>query len=91
MYIILIILIITDPLAIFTHQPPGRHEAGAGVPAPPSDETREVLQPSLLAVPDNSGLGVETTSDHYCVCNGVRDGAGHAVINNVTNLMIRIM
>ena len=51
--------------------------------APPSDERREVSQPSLLPVPDHSFLGVSTTSDHYCVSNGVRDGAGLAVINNV--------
>ena len=49
---------------------------------PPSDERREILQPSLLPVPDNSGLGGPTTSDHNCVCDGVRDGAGLAVINN---------
>ena len=55
---------------------------------PPSDERGEILQPSLLAVPDNSGQGVETTSDHYCVSYGVRDGAGPAVINSVKNIMI---
>ena len=55
---------------------------------PPSDERREILQPSLLPVPDNSGHGEITTSDHYCVSYGVRDGTGVAVINNVTNIII---
>ena len=50
--------------------------------APPSDERREVSHPSLLPVSDHSFL-TTTTSDHYCVSNGVRDGAGLAVINNV--------
>ena len=65
-------------------------EAGAGVHVPPRDETREILQPSLLPVPDNSGLGegLITTSDHYCVCNGVRYGTRVAVIINVTSIMI---
>ena len=58
---------------------------------PPSDERREVLQPSLLPVPDNSGPGACTTSDHNCVCNGVRDGAGSAVINNVKNIIITLL
>ena len=58
--------------------------------APPSDEGREILQPSLLPIPDNSGPGVKTTSDHYCVSNGVRDGTGRAVINNVTDTNIII-
>ena len=55
---------------------------------PPSDERREIFQPSLLPVPDNSGLGGPTTSDNYCVCNGVRYGTRVAVINNVTNVII---
>ena len=53
-----------------------------------SDERREILQPSLLPVPGHSGPGKETTSDHYCVSNGIRDGTGLAVIINVTNIMI---
>ena len=55
---------------------------------PPSDERRKVPQPSLLPVSDYSGPGVETTSDHNRVSYGVRDGAGPAVINNVTNIII---
>ena len=55
---------------------------------PPRDETWEILQPSLLPVPYNSGQGVSTTSDNYCVSNRVRDGAGQAVINIVTNIII---
>ena len=56
---------------------------------PPSDETREILQPSLLSIPDYCVRGSETTtSEHYCVSNGVRDGAGPAVNNNVTNIII---
>ena len=55
---------------------------------PPSDERREILQPSLLPIPDNSGLGQETTSDNYCVRYGVRDGTGQAVINIVTNMIV---
>ena len=55
---------------------------------PPSDERREILQPSLLPVPDHSSQGVETTSDHYIVSMGARDGAGKAVINNVSNIII---
>ena len=58
------------------------------MPRPPSDERREILQPSLLPVPDNSGHGVDTTSDNYCVSNGVSDGTGLAVINIVTNIII---
>ena len=58
------------------------------MPIPPSDERREVLQPSLLPVPGNSVHGVVTTSDHYCVSNGVRDGTGLTAINNVTNIII---
>ena len=80
------ILMIIPPR--FTHQILGRHEAGAGVVIPPSDETREILQPSLLPVPDNSGHGVITTSDNYCVSNGVRYGADVAVINIVKNIII---
>ena len=60
------------------------------MPGSPSDETREILKPSLLPVPDNSGPGAIATSDHYCVSNGVRDGAGQAVINNVTSSLTRI-
>ena len=56
---------------------------------PPSDERREILQPSLLPVPDNSGPGVPTTSDHNRVSNGVRDGTGDAVNNNVTTHVVR--
>ena len=56
--------------------------------SPPSDERREILQPSLLPVPDHSVHGVVTTSDHNCVSYGVRDGAGVAVINIVTNIII---
>ena len=56
---------------------------------PTSDERRELLQPSLLAVsghigpgpPLNNTIGVHSaTSDHYGVSNGVRDGAGLSVI-----------
>ena len=54
---------------------------------PPSDERREILQPSLLPVPGHTGAGEETTSDQYCVSNGVRDGAGLAVINDVTSII----
>ena len=50
--------------------------------APPSDERREGSQPSLLPVPDHSTT-TTTTSYHYCFSNGVSDGAGLAVINNV--------
>ena len=56
--------------------------------ASPSDQIREVLQPSLLPVPDHSVLGGVTPRDHHCVSSGVRDGAGSAVINNVTTLII---
>ena len=55
---------------------------------PPSDERREILQPSLLPIPDNSSLGLITTRDHYCVSNRVSDGTGITVINNVTNIII---
>ena len=55
---------------------------------PPSDETREVLQPSLLSIPRHTGAVEETPYDQYCVSNGVRDGAGLAVINNVANIII---
>ena len=56
--------------------------------APPlCDETREVLQPSLLSIPGHTGAVEETPNDQYCVSNGVRDGAGLAVINNVTNII----
>ena len=55
--------------------------------APPTDERDEVLQPSLLSVPDNSSKGL-TASEHYCVSTGVRDGAGPAVNNNDTNIII---
>ena len=53
---------------------------------PPSDETREVLQPSLLSIPGHTGAVEETPNDQYCVSNGVRDGAGLAVKNNVKNI-----
>ena len=56
------------------------------------DETREVLQPSLLPVPDHGVqdviVSVYTTRYNHCVSNRVRDGAGKAVIKNVINLMI---
>ena len=58
---------------------------------PPSDERRKVLQPSLLSVPDYSGPGKATPRDHYCFSYGVRDGAGNAVINNVTNIIITLL
>ena len=58
---------------------------------PPSDERREILQPSLLPVPDNCCPGEITTSDHNRVSNGVRDGTGPAVINNVTNIIITLL
>ena len=61
------------------------------MPGPPSDERWEILQPSLLPVPDYSGPDEITTSDNNCVCNGVRDGAGPAVINNVTNIIITLL
>ena len=80
-----------NPPSIFTYQPFARLEAGAGVVTPPSDERREILQPSLLPVPYNSGPCDPTTSDNNCVCNGVRDGAGPAVINNVTNIIITLL
>ena len=57
---------------------------------PPSDERREILQPSLLPVPDNSVHGVATTSYHYCISHRVSNGTGKAVIiitntnNNLT-------
>ena len=78
---------VNNPPSIFTYQPLARLEAGAGVAPSPSDERREILQPSLLPVPDNSGPGVPTTSDHNRVSNGVRDGTGDAVNNNVTNII----
>ena len=60
--------------------------------ASPNEERREILQPSLLPVPDYNVHGViisvDTTSDHYCVCYRVRDGAGPALINSVTNIII---
>ena len=65
-------------------------EAGAGMVSPPSEERREILQPSQLPVSDNSSVGAITTSDHYCVSHRVRDGAGLAVINIVTNTIIII-
>ena len=59
---------------------------------PPSDERWKVLKPSVLPVPYYSVHGViisvGTTSYHYCVSYGVRDGAGPAVINSVKNIMI---
>ena len=58
---------------------------------PPSGERREVSHPSLLPVPDHSSLSVSTTSDNYCISNGVRDGACLAVINNVTNILITLL
>ena len=61
-------------------------EAGAGMVSPPSEERREILQPSQLPVSDNSSVGAITTSDHYCVSHRVRDGAGLAVKNNVKNI-----
>ena len=73
-------------MIIFTNHPLGRHEAGAGMVVPPGDEGREVLQPSLLPVPGHSvsDLSVEASPrDQHCVSDGVRDGAGIAVINNV--------
>ena len=57
---------------------------------PPSDEGREVLQPSLLPVPGHSvsDLSVEASPcDQHCVSDGVRDSAGIAEINNVTNIV----
>ena len=57
----------------------------------PGDEIREVLQPSLRPMPDHSRhsvIGADTPRDHHCVSLGVSDGAGIAVINNVTNLTI---
>ena len=50
---------------------------------PPSDEGGEVLQPPLLSIPCHTGAAEETPSDQYCVGNGVREGAGLAVINNI--------
>ena len=51
----------------------------------PGDEVFEVTQPSLLPIPDHSVLVRGTTSDHYCVSNGVGDGTGMTVINSSTN------
>ena len=84
----ILILIQNPPPLIFTHQPPSRREAGAGVAPPPSDERREVLQPSLMPVPGYIWHVQITTSYNYCISNGVRDGAGLAVINNVTKMII---
>ena len=53
---------------------------------PPSDEGGEVLQPPLLSIPCHTGAVEETPNDQYCVSNGVRDGAGLAVKNNVKNI-----
>ena len=50
---------------------------------PPGDQIRQVLKPSLLPVPDHSVLGVDTPRDHHCVSDGVRNGTGSPVINNV--------
>ena len=47
------------------------------------DQIREVLQPSLLPVPDHSLIGAVTPRDHHCVSGGVWYGTGFAVINNV--------
>ena len=58
---------------------------------PPGKKRREVLQPSLLPVPDYGGPGKATPRDHYCFSYGVRDGAGNAVINNVTNIIITLL
>ncbi len=55
---------------------------------PTGDQIREVLQPSLLPVPDHSVMGELTPRDHHCVSVGVRDGAGSAVINKVITLII---
>ena len=63
---------------------------------PPSDESQKVLQPSLLPVPDHSvpdniaSLPKASPRYQHCVSDGVRDGAGIAVINSVTvtNLII---
>ena len=50
------------------------------------DETREVLQPSLLSIPVYCGhgaVGPIATRDQQCVGDGIRDGASLAIINNV--------
>ena len=54
----------------------------------PSDQIREVLQPSLLPVPDHSVIAADSPGDHHCVSDGVRDGTGSAVIKKVTTLII---
>ena len=54
----------------------------------PGDQIREVLQPSLLPVPDHNVQGAVTPRDHHCVGDGVRNAAGIAVIDNVTTLII---
>lgn len=54
---------------------------------PSGDERWEVLKPSLLPIPGHIGAAEETPSDQYCVSNGVRNGAGLAVINNITNII----
>ena len=54
----------------------------------PGDQIGEVLQPSLLPVPDHSVFGAGTPRDHHCVSGGVRDGTVIALINNVTTLII---
>ena len=49
----------------------------------------EVLQPSILTIPGHMFMCEETTRDHHCVRDGVRDGAGIPVINrDETNLVI---
>ena len=58
------------------------------MPHPPSDERREILQPSLLPVPDYCSPGKATPGYNYCVSCGVRDGASLAVIKIVTNMII---
>ena len=55
---------------------------------PTIDEIPYRFPPSILIVPHCHGHIVRTTSEHYCVSNGVRDGAGPAVINIVTNIII---
>ena len=58
--------------------------------SPPSDEGREVLQPSHPATPTVPAHLVhtpETPRDHHRVRDGVRDGAGPALIK----IMIQIL
>ena len=43
-------------------------------------EFREVLHPSILTIPCHMFMCKETTRDHHCVCDGVRDGARIPVI-----------